>query len=130
MTGIVSVDVEPRLGSDSAYSRAIVAGDYVFLHGQTGVDPQTGRLVPGGIVAEAGQILRRFAELLVAAEAEMSQIVKVTCFLRHLEDLDAMNGVFIEWFPNPRPVRTVIGASELHLDAAVEMDAIAYRRAR
>jgi 2-iminobutanoate/2-iminopropanoate deaminase len=43
------------------YSQAVEAGDFVFCAGQVGLDPATGRLVPGGIAAETTRALENLA---------------------------------------------------------------------
>jgi 2-iminobutanoate/2-iminopropanoate deaminase len=108
------------------YSPAVLTPQYVFTSGQIGLDPQTGELVSGGIQAETRRALTNLSNLLQAAGAGLSAVVKTTVFLRDMADFASMNSVYGEFFAQDPPARTTVAAAALPRGAAVEIEAVAY----
>ena len=106
-------------------SQAIRMGDWVFASGQLGIDPGTGRLIEGGISAEARQVCENLKAVLEAAGSSMEKVAKVTIYLADLGELMAMNQVFSQYFPIDPPARTTFQAAGLVGGARVEIEAIA-----
>ena len=109
------------------YSPVVLSGDLVFTAGQVGFDPD-GALVPGGVEAQTRQALENVRTALGAAGCELADVVKVTAFLADLTDFDVYNAVYREYFAEPFPARTTVGAT-LPGEIVVEIEAIARRRA-
>ena len=109
------------------YSQAVRAGDLVFVSGQIPVDPATGNPVTGDIAAQTEQVLRNLGEVLTAAGASYSHVVRTTVFLSDLADFTAMNEVYGRFFsaPGPAPARSTVQVSRLPRDVRLEIDAIA-----
>ena len=107
------------------YSQAIRAGQFLFLSGQTPIDPATGNLVDGDIAAQTRRALQNLGEVLRAAGASFGNVTKTTVFLADMNDFAAMNDVYGSFFPAPPPARTTIQAARLPKDCRVEIDAIA-----
>jgi 2-iminobutanoate/2-iminopropanoate deaminase len=108
------------------FSAAVLgAGDAVYLSGQVGQDPATGRLVDGGAAAQTEQALRNLAAVLEAAGRTLDDVVRVGVYLADMRDFAAMNEVYARWFEPPFPARTTIGVAALPLGAAVEIDLVA-----
>jgi 2-iminobutanoate/2-iminopropanoate deaminase len=110
------------------YSVAIVHGDSVFASGMLGLDPTTGELAPGGIVAETHQSLNNLAAILDAAGSSMSLVLKTTVFLRDMADFPRMNAVYAEFFRDQPPARSTVQVAALPKGAAVEIEAVAALR--
>ena len=106
------------------YSQAIQVGDYIFLSGQGGIDPETGKVVEG-VEAQARQALENLSHVLAEAGSSMESVVKTTCFLHEISDFAAFNAVYAEYFPQ-KPARSCIAAKELPLNFLCEIEAIAY----
>jgi 2-iminobutanoate/2-iminopropanoate deaminase len=106
-------------------SQAIKTGGWIFVSGQLGMDPQTGRLAEGGIKAETRQVCENLKAVLEAAGSSLGQVAKVTIFLADLGELMAMNEVFNGYFPKAPPARTTFQAAGLVAGARVEIEAIA-----
>jgi 2-iminobutanoate/2-iminopropanoate deaminase len=92
------------------YSVAIKVGDLVFTAGQTGLDPRTNQLAPGGIEAETRQVLTNIKHVLEAAGTSLDRVVKTTVFLRDMNDFSKMNSIYAEFFENGFPARTTVQA--------------------
>jgi len=107
------------------YSQAIKTGDLVFTAGQVGLDPATGKLVPGGVEAEAARAMKNLAAVLEAAGSGLGQVVKTTIFLADIADFQVVNGVYAAAFGEHRPARSTVQAGALPLGARVEIEAVA-----
>jgi len=112
------------------YSQAVVAGETVFCAGQVGLDPATGRLVPGGIAAETRRVLENLAAVLAAADLSLADVVKTTVFLVDLAEFAAMNEVYGRHFTAPYPARATVQVVALPAGARVEIEAVAVRLGR
>ena len=107
------------------YSQAVAAGETVFCAGQVGLDPATGKLVPGGIAAETTRALENLAAVLAAAGLSLGDVVKTTVFLADLAEFAAMNEAYGRHFAPPYPARATVQVAALPAGARVEIDAIA-----
>jgi len=108
------------------YSHAVRAGDYLFVTGQLGVDPVTGRLVSGGIAAQTHQVMRNLQTVLSGAGASLDRAVFARVYLVNFDDYPVMNGVYASYFtPGRLPGRTCVGVTGLALGGLVEIDLIA-----
>ncbi len=107
------------------YSQAIRSGNLVFVAGQGCVNPKTGQKETGSVQAETRQVLENVKAILEAAGTSLSRVVKTTCYLADMNDFQAFNAVYAEYFPGDPPARTTIQAGRLPLDLKVEIEAIA-----
>ena len=107
------------------YSQAIRAGEFLFVSGQTPLDPATGVLIDGDIAAQTRRVLDSIGAILAKAGTGFDRVVKTSVFLQDMNDFAAMNAVYAEYFPAPPPARSTIQAARLPRDARVEIDVIA-----
>ena len=108
------------------YSQAIKANGFVFASGQVALDPQTGKVVEGGVAEQAEQALKNLAAVLEAAGSSFAKAVRVGVFLKDMGDFPVMNEVYARHFASgPPPARTTIEAARLPKDVLVEIDIIA-----
>jgi 2-iminobutanoate/2-iminopropanoate deaminase len=121
-TAISSPELTPPVGP---FSQAILVDGFLFLSGQVGQDPATGKLVAGGVAAETEQVFSNAAAVLRAAGKGFDDVVSVRVFLTRIEDYQAVNAIYGRHFTEPFPARTAIGVAALPLGASVEMDMIA-----
>lgn len=109
------------------YSPAVIAsGRMLYTASQGPLDPATGKEPPGGISAEARQALSNIRAIVEGCGGSLANAVKVTVFLRDMNDFAAMNEVYAEFFPEPRPARTTIQSNlaySLAVDCIVALDA-------
>ena len=107
------------------FSQAVRGGDALYLSGQVGRDPATGRLAEGGVAAQAEQALRNLTAVLEAAGRTLDDVIRVGVYHTDMGDFAAMNEVYARAFEPPYPARTTIGVAALPLGAAVEIDLVA-----
>lgn len=106
------------------YTPMMRAGDWLVSSGQIGM--VEGKLVSGGVVAEAKQALANLKGLLEHEGADLTNVVKVTVFLRHMRDYQLLNDTYAEFFGDHRPARSAFAVSELPGHALIEIEAWAY----
>ena len=112
-------------GRRLSLSRAIRAGDFVFLTGQ--IPMQNGAVMTeGDIYAQTRVVLDEIKATLAMAECEVSDVVKAMVWLRDRADFPGFNEVYAEYFPTDPPARTAV-ISELLVDVRVEVEVVAYR---
>src|SRR5690349_17986011 len=107
------------------YSHAAFAGAFLYLSGQTPLDPSTGKLLEGSVQNQARQCFRNLFKVLEAAGMGPGHVVKVNVFLTNMDDFAAMNEVYAQQFDKPYPARTTIGVASLPLGACIEIEMVA-----
>ncbi|MCB1835916.1 MAG: Rid family detoxifying hydrolase [Geminicoccaceae bacterium] len=107
------------------YSRAIRAGDYVYVSGQVPFDPD-GNLVTGSIEVETRQVMENIKRALEEMGCSMDDVVKCTCWLDDARNFVRFNKVYVSYFNEPLPARSCV-ESRLMITAKVEVEAIAYK---
>jgi 2-iminobutanoate/2-iminopropanoate deaminase len=115
------------VASGLPFSQVVEANGFVFLAGQVGDAPGTRGPVPGGIKAEARQMLENVGRLLRAVGLDYADVVKATVYLRDFDEFADMNEVYREFFPTEPPTRATVGVTRLALDYRVEIEVIAAR---
>ncbi|MGI6082219.1 MAG: RidA family protein [Limnochordia bacterium] len=109
------------------YSQGLKVGNLIFVSGQGPVDPSTGKPIDGSIEDQVRRTLNNIKAILVAAGSDMTLVVKVNAYLSDMKDFPAFNEVYKEFFHEPYPCRTTVGA-ELPAGFSVEIDCIAMLR--
>jgi len=107
------------------YSQAIRANGFVFISGQVAFDPATGQLVGGDVAQQTARVLDNLKAIAEAAGSSLDHAVKVTVFLKDMNDFAAMNEVYARYFPHDSPARATVEVARLPRDVRVEIDLIA-----
>jgi 2-iminobutanoate/2-iminopropanoate deaminase len=117
--------------SDSApkaigpYCQAIEVDGWLYLSGQTGLDPATGDLVPGGFEAQTRAVLKNLTAVLAAAGCTFANVVKTSVFLTDFANFPIMNQLYGEAMGDHRPARTTVQVVALPKGGLVEIDLVA-----
>jgi len=109
------------------YSQAIKAQGMVYVSGCLGIDPQSQKLVEGGIIFQTSQVFDNIKNILEAAGSDVNKIVKVTVIVKDLTDMQFVNRIYADALSDCAvlPARTTFAASSLPLGALVEVDIVA-----
>jgi len=107
------------------YSQAVVANGLLFTAGQIPLDPASGQVVAGDVVAQTEQVLRNLGAVLASAAATWTDVVKTTVFLTDMRDFPRMNEVYARVMGDARPARSTVQVSALPRGVLVEIDLIA-----
>ena len=110
----------PRL----PFSPAVRVGNLLFLAGQIGSDT-SGKLVAGGIQAEARQSLNNIKDVLQKSGSSIDRVAKCTVFMADMKEWPTMNEIYATYFRNGFPARSAFGATGLALNARVEIECVA-----
>ena len=110
------------------YSHAVAAGPFVFLSGQVAQDA-SGQLLAGDIVVQTVQVIQNIKTVLAAAGLSLQDVVKTTVYLADMADFKEMNRTYAEFFTEAPPARTTIQVAGLPRGAAIEIEAIALKKA-
>ena len=99
-TAITSPELAPPVGP---FSQAIEVGGFLYVSGQVGQDPATGRVVEGGIVAETERVFRNLSAVLKAAGRSFDHVARAGVYLTRMSDFAVMNGIYAKYFSQPFP---------------------------
>jgi 2-iminobutanoate/2-iminopropanoate deaminase len=106
------------------YSQGITANGFVFVAGQTGINPQKGQLTEG-VEAQTRQAMENIKAILSEAGSGLDRVVKTTVYLKSIDDFALVNSIYASYFPTSPPARTTIGVANLPIGALVEIEVIA-----
>lgn len=107
-----------------AYSQGIQFGSLVFTAGLGPIHPDTGEIVGQSVAEQTRQVIQNLQAILAAGGLGLGDVLKTTVHLQHLErDFAEFNRVYLEMFPEPRPVRTTVGSTLMGI--LVEIDCVA-----
>lgn len=118
---IYSENAPPAIGP---YAQAVRLGNVIFTSGQIPLDLD-GNVVEGGIREQTAQVLKNLKAVLAAADAQMSDVVKTTIFLKNMGDFAEVNTLYAETFGKHKPARSTIEVSRLPKDVLIEIEMIA-----
>ncbi|MFC6719160.1 Rid family detoxifying hydrolase [Natrialbaceae archaeon GCM10025810] len=123
MKRTVSTDEAPA--AVGAYSQATTDGDLLFTAGQIPLTPDGDLLDDEPIDVQTERALDNLAAILEAEGAGLEDVLKVTVFLADIDDFEAMNGAYAEYFDDEPPARSAVQAGALPKGVGVEIEAVA-----
>jgi 2-iminobutanoate/2-iminopropanoate deaminase len=108
------------------YSQAVIHGNLLFVSGQIGIDPKTGKL-KSTFEEQVRQVFANIDAVLKAAGTDRHSIAKVSIYITDLSLFPLLNALYEEFFKDVevKPARTTVGVNSLPMGAYVEMDIIA-----
>ena len=112
-------------GNKIPLSKAIRAGDYVYLSGQVPLRGD-GSVETGSIEEQTRVVMENIKEILGEAGCELSDVIKATAWLSDRADFAGFNRVYAEYFSDAPPARSTV-ESRLMIDIRVEVEVSAYK---
>ena len=109
------------------YSQAILIDRQLYVSGQIPLNPQTGQLETTTIEQATTRVLQNHEALLKEAGFSKDDVVKVSIFMKNLEEFQAMNTIYANFFSGVAPARETVQVSRLPLDVNIEISCIAYK---
>ena len=106
------------------YSQATVSGGLLFTAGQIALDPTTGEVITGDVVAQTERVLQNLSAVLDSAGATWTRVLKTTVYLQDMADFPKVNEVYARVIGDARPARSTVQVAGLPRGALVEIDAI------
>ena len=123
---VVRTERAPAPFQGAPYSQAIVWGELVFVSGQVPVDPETGKMIEGGIAEQADRVMRNVRAILEEAGSSLEKLVKTTIFIVDFDDFADLNEVYRRFVGERPPARATVEIKSLPQGALLEIDAIAH----
>jgi reactive intermediate/imine deaminase len=120
----LEVEFIPSPIPGAVFASAVRVGNLLFLSGQIGTD-SAGRLVAGGLQAEARQALNNINSVLEKNGSSLDRVVKCTVFLADMKDYNDFNEIYATYFRARKPARSAFGATGLARNARLEIECIA-----
>lgn len=106
------------------YSQAVKANGMIYTSGQIAINPATGNIEAGDIQGQTEQVMQNLQNVLAAAGADFSKVVKTTCFLADIADFGAFNEIYGKYITE-KPARSCVAVKDLPKNALVEVEIIA-----
>lgn len=122
---IQKIATEKAPAAVGPYSQGIKAGDFVYTSGQLPIDPATGQLVQEDIQAATRVALNNVKAVLEEGGASLETVVKVTVFVKDMNNFGAINEVYAEYFTDHKPARSLVEVARLPKDGVIEIEAVA-----
>ncbi len=123
MKKIINTDQAPK--AIGPYSQAIEIDGTLYISGQIPVNPETGKVVEGGIVEQTEQVMKNIGAILKEAGYEYTDVIKSTCLLKDMNHFKDMNEIYGNYYTVNPPARAAFQVAQLPLDVLVEIESIA-----
>lgn len=124
MKKIISTSDAPQ--AVGPYSQAIKWGSLLFCSGQIAIDPQTQAvLTEKNVKEQTEQVMKNIGAVLKAADLGYENIVKTTIFLTSMDDFQAVNEVYAQYFKAEPPARSTVAVAGLPKNVKVEIEVLA-----
>ncbi len=109
------------------YSQAVEVNGTLYISGQVPLDPETMKVVEGGITGQTEQVMKNIGEILAEAGYSFADVVKSTCLLSDMANFKAMNEVYGKYYSETPPARAAFAVKELPLGVMIEIETIAVK---
>lgn len=108
------------------YNQAVIANGFMYISGQVGMNPKTGKIINDSISEETEQVMKNLSSILNEASITFENVVKTTIFLSDMNDFSLVNEVYGKYFDeDTAPARETVQVSKLPLGVNVEISMIA-----
>lgn len=125
---IKKINTEKAPKAIGPYVQANKVGEFIFCSGQLGINPETGKLVDGGVLEEAKQVFKNIQAILEEAGSSMNHVVKTLVLLKDIADFAEVNKVYAEQFNDVLPARSAFQVAALPLNGNIEIEVIAVEK--
>lgn len=121
---LTTVHTDKAPAAIGPYSQAVIANGFLFTAGQIALDPASGQIVEGDVVAQTEQVFRNLEAILREAGAGWAHVAKATVFLMDMGDFPRVNEVYARVMGDARPARSTVQVSGLPRGVRVEIDLV------
>jgi len=128
MKSVINSKEAPTPIGPYSHSTKVKGLGLLFVSGQLGIDPESNKLVGEEIGKQAKQSLENLKSILKTANSSLDEVLKVTVFLKDMNDFASFNKIYETYFVKEFPSRSCIEVSKLPMAAKIEIEAIAMCR--
>jgi 2-iminobutanoate/2-iminopropanoate deaminase len=123
LKNVIATDGAPA--AIGPYSQAIKVGNIIFTSGQIPIDPANGQVVEGGVAEQTARVMANLQAVLSAAGASLDDVVKITLYIKDMNDFGVINEVYSRYFAKEPPARSCVEVARLPKNVLVEIEAVA-----
>ncbi|WP_086348023.1 RidA family protein [Candidatus Enterococcus clewellii] len=105
-------------------SQTVAFSHYNNFSAQLPLDPETGKLVDGGIKGQAEQCFKNIQAIINSIDHVMSDIIRITVFVTDIKNVEVVDEVYKTFFTTYLPSRTVVAVAALPMNALVQIEAL------
>ena len=109
------------------YSQAIEAGNYIYISGQIPLNYKDMTISENTFEGQVEVVLNNLSNIAITAGCSLDDCVKLTVYLKDLENFSIVNDIMQKFFKEPYPARAAVEVSRLPKDVSIEIDAILYK---
>lgn len=124
VNAVLARNTENAPGNIGLYSQTVAFSHYNNLSAQLPIDPKSGKLVVGGIKEQTEQCFKNIKAIVESIDHVMSDVVRITVFVKNIKDIDAVEKVYKTFFPTYVPTQTTVAVAALPLNALVQIEAL------
>ena len=106
------------------YSQAVKVNNMLFISGQIPINPETGEIIYNDIEKATELTLKNLLNIAEAGGYKLTNFVKLTIYLKNINNFQLVNKVYEKFFSNHKPARVVVEISNLPKNVDIEIDAI------
>ena len=121
---VLARNTDNALKGIGPYSQTVAFSHYNNLSAQLPIDPKSGKMVAGGVKEQAEQCFKNIKAIVESIDHVMSDVVRITVFVRNISDIDAIDEVYKTFFPTYVPTRTTVAVAALPMDALIQIEAL------
>ena len=121
---VTAKNTENAPNGNGLYSQTVAFSHYNNLSAQLPIDPKSGKLVAGGAKEQAEQCFKNIKAIVDSIDHVMSDVVRITVFVKNIKDIDAVDEVYKTFFQSYVPTRTIVAVAALPMDALVQIEAL------
>ncbi|MBN2011291.1 reactive intermediate/imine deaminase [candidate division KSB1 bacterium] len=121
---IASPDAPAAIGP---YSQAVKIGNTLYLAGQLGLDPKTGKFAGIDFESQARQALENQKAILTHAGFTLEDVVQCQVFVKDLDNYPTFNTIYKQYFTTDFPARAVLEVSRIPADGLIEIMMVAVK---
>lgn len=119
------ITTESSKKRNAPYTPGVIHGGILYISGQLALDPETGKIVEGGVREHARQALANMDEVLRLAGVPKEQVIQCRVYTPDVAYWDEINAEYVNYFGSHRPARVVVPTGPLHFGSLVEIEAMA-----
>ena len=109
------------------YTQAVAFENLIFVSGQLPIHPET-KKIPDSVQQQAIQTFSNLEAILKADGSSMNNVLKTTVYIPDVSLWAEVNKVYVEFFGDHKPARTIVPSNKLHYGCLIEIDAIAIKK--
>ena len=120
---VLARNTEKAPVSDSQ-SQTVAFSHYNNFSAQLPINPETGKLVEGGIKEQTEQCLNNIQAIVSSIDHDLTDIIRLSIFVKDIKVMAVVDRVMKEFFPTYLPTRTVVAVADLPLNAMIQVEAL------